>query len=314
MTLVLVAGLANPTLAAGIAAELGITLAEREATRFPDGEMRVELRTSVRGSDTYLVQPTGPPVEEHLFQLLLLADACRRAGAARITAVSPYLGYARQDRRAMGREPVAARLVADLIAAAGVHRVVAVDLHGSGAEGIFSVPLEHLTAVPLLTPPLATWQPEAPVIVAPDLGATKLADRYGGLLGMPVAFVHKQRLSGERVVVRRVTGEVRGCSPLVIDDMLSTGGTLEAAIRALLDAGCRSDVAVAVTHGLFVGQAVQRLRALPVRRLVTTDSIAVPDDRTAGLPLERVTLARLLADAIRRLHEERSLEDLLVHA
>ena len=312
MSLVLLAGTSNPALAEAIATHLGVPLAEREASRFPDGEMQVEVRTSVRGCDIYLIQPTGPPVEEHLFQLLLLADACRRAGAARLTAVVPYLGYARQDRRGTGREPVGARVIADLLAAGGLHRTVAVDLHSASLEGVFGMPLEHLTAVPLLADALLAGLRDDAIIVAPDLGATKLAERYARVLGLSVAFVHKRRLTGATVSVRGVTGEVRGRTPLVVDDMITTGGTVEAAIRALLEAGAREEITVAATHGLLVGDAARRLGALPIRRLLTTDSVAAPD--ATGLPLERIGLAPLLADAISRLHSGRSLSDLIVHA
>ncbi|HEU5041845.1 MAG TPA: ribose-phosphate pyrophosphokinase, partial [Gemmatimonadales bacterium] len=252
-----------------------------------------------------------PPVEEHLFQLLLLADACRRAGAARLTAIVPYLGYGRQDRRASGREPVGARLVADLLAAAGLDRIVAVDLHSGTLEGIFTTPLEHLTAVPILCEALRPRLPADAVIVAPDLGATKLAERYARLLGLPAALVHKRRLSGERVAVRGVTGEVRDRTPLVVDDMITTGGTVEAAVGAVLEAGARPEVTVCATHGLFVGPAMERLARLPVSRLLTTDSVAAPAG--GGPTLERVTLAPLLADAITRLHGDRSLAELIVH-
>ncbi|HWB42738.1 MAG TPA: ribose-phosphate pyrophosphokinase [Gemmatimonadales bacterium] len=309
MSLVLLAGTANPPLAAAVAQCLALPLAEREATRFPDGEMQVEVKTSVRGCDVYLIQPTGPPAEEHLFQLLLLADACRRAGSARLTAVVPYFGYARQDRRATGRDPVGARVVADLLATVGIDRTVSVDLH-SPLEGVFGRPLEHLTAVPLLAERLRAMGTEGCVLVAPDLGATKLAERYARLLDLPVAFVHKQRLSGDEVAVRGVTGEVRDLFPIVVDDMVTTGGTVEAAVWAVLDAGARADVVVAATHGLLVGKAVARLGGLPLKRIVTSDSVPA----TSGtLPVERVGLGALLADAISRLHRDQSLTDLLVH-
>jgi ribose-phosphate pyrophosphokinase len=307
--LTLLAGTAHPALARAVASELGVPLAEREAGRFPDGEMHVEIRTSVRGHDVYLVQPTSPPAEEFLLQLLLLADACRRAGAARLTAVMPYVAYARQDRRGTGREPVGARLLADLLATGGFHRVVAVDLHSPALEGVFTLALEHLTAVPLLARAITAPGPNA-VVVAPDLGATKLAERYARQLDLPVALVHKRRLTGERVTVRGVTGEVRGRVPLVVDDMITTGGTIEAAVGAVLEAGSADEVVVAATHGLFVGEAVRRLAALPLSEVLVTDSVA---GETGALRVRRVTLAPLLAEAIRRLHDDRSLADLLVH-
>jgi ribose-phosphate pyrophosphokinase len=305
-------GTAHPALAAAVAARLGVPPGDRTLERFPDGELHVRLDESVRGDDVYLVQPTGPPVEAHLFELLLLADACRRAGAAGVTAVLPYFGYARHDRRAEGREPVAARLVADLLGAGGVQRVVAVDLHTPALEGVFGVPLEHLSAVPLLAEAARPWAGRDGVVVAPDLGAAKLADRYARRLGLPVAVVHKTRTGGATVTATALTGDVRGRAPLLVDDMISTGGTVEAAARAVLAAGARPEVTVVASHGLFVGPAVERLAALPLRRLLTTDSLPAPAE--APLPLQTESLAALLAEAVERLHRGESLGDLLVHA
>jgi len=309
----LFAGLANPQLAKALAAKLGTSLGALEIDRFPDGELHVAIHESVRGNDVYLIQPTSPPVERHLLELLLVADAAHRAGAARLTAVIPYLGYARQDRRASGREAVGARLVAELLAAGGLlQRVVAVDLHSPAIEGFFGVPLEHLSAVPTLVESVRNSVTENSVIVAPDLGAAKLAERYASSLGLPVAIVHKSRLSGSEVSVRSITGDVRGRAPIMVDDMISTGGTVEAAIEALLSGGCEPYITVVASHGLFVGPAVERLRAAPLRRIVVTDSVSTPEG--LGLPLEVVGLAPLLARAIKCLHNDRSLEGLLTHA
>jgi len=278
--------------------------------RFPDGELHVAVRDSVRGHDVYLIQPTSPPFEVHFLELVLLADSCRRAGAARLTAVIPYFGYARQDRRAEGRESVAARVIADLLAAAGFTRVIAVDLHSPALEGFFPFPVEHLTAVPALADGL---EPDADAtVVAPDLGAVRLADRYGQILELPVAIVHKTRVSGSEVAVRGVTGEVRERAPIIVDDMISTGATIAAAHGALRHAGCRTEVTVVATHALLVSDAVERLRVLGLRHLVVTDTVLLP--LPPRLPLRVVSVAPLLADAIRRLHEGRSLADLLVHA
>jgi ribose-phosphate pyrophosphokinase len=307
----LFAGSANPALADAVATALGTRLGRRELYRFPDGELHVELHDSVRGHDVYLLQPTSPPAEAHLLELLLLADACRRAGAAQLTAIVPYFGYARQDRRASGREPVAARLVADLLAASGLQRVIAVDLHSAGLEAVFSIPLEHLSAVPLLVEALRRRVPGNAVIVAPDFGAARLAERYGALLGLPVAIVHKSRLSGDAVVARGVTGEVQGRVPLLVDDMISTAGTVEAAAKAVIAAGGLPEVTVVASHALLVGPAVYRLGALPLSRLIVTDSVVQPAN--LPLPLQAVTLAPLLAEVVERLHEDRSLSELLVH-
>jgi ribose-phosphate pyrophosphokinase len=294
-------GTANVALAEAVAARLDLHLGNRVLEHFPDGEVHIQVRERVRGGDVFIVQPTGPPVGEHLLELLLLADACRRAGAERITAVVPYSGYARQDRREHAGEPLSARLVAQLVEAAGVVRVVAVDLHTRSVEGCFGIPLEHLSAADLLAeairPPVAR---DDLVLVSPDLGAAKLAERYAARLGLPLAIVHKSRTSGTDVKVGGLVGDVRGRAPIVIDDMISTAGTLAAAIGALLAAGALPDVTVAATHALLVGPAAERLARLPIRRLVATDSLTLPVP--AGVRLERVSLAPLLAEAILRLH------------
>lgn len=312
MPLTIFSGSANRPLAEAISQKLELQLGRAVFHRFPDGELHVEIQESVRGHDIYLIQPTTPPADTHLLELFLLVDACRRAGAAHITAVIPYFSYARQDRRASGREPVAARLIADLLKSSGLHRVVAVDLHTAALEGFFSIPLEHLSAISLLAEAGRPWVRNNTVIVAPDLGAVKLAERYASLLHLPLAIVHKTRISGAEVRVQSVVGDVRGRVPLVVDDMISTGGTLEAAIKALLAAGCSPDgVAVVASHGLFVGPAGERLQTVPIQRLFVTDSVATP----AGLPfsLQVVGLGPRLADAITRLHTNQSLGDLLVH-
>ncbi|HTR21499.1 MAG TPA: ribose-phosphate diphosphokinase, partial [Gemmatimonadales bacterium] len=222
----LIAGSANPQLATAVSTAAGAPLARTAIHRFPDGELHVALGDSVRGQDVYLLQPTSPPVETHAFELMLLADAARRAGAARITGIVPYLGYARQDRRAGGREALGARVMADLLGS-GLERVVAVDLHMPALEGFFSVPIEHLTALGVLVERLALPEVnERGVVVAPDLGAARLADRYARALELPVAMVLKTRLGGTEVVARGVTGDVRGRVPVIVDDMISTGATV----------------------------------------------------------------------------------------
>lgn len=298
------------SLAGAVATALHVPLGMREIERFPDGECHVRVLETVRGRDVYVVASSGPPVEANFFELFLLADACRRAGARRLTAVVPYLGYARQDRRATGREPVGARLVADLIAASGFDRVVAIDVHSPALEGFFSLPFEHLTAVPLLAEALrSSGVGSNDIVVAPDLGAARLADRYAKLLALPVAIVHKTRSSGRDVTAHAVTGEVRGKRPLIVDDMISTGGTIEAASRALAAAGSLPVAAIAVTHGLFVADAGRRLAATGAHRVLVTDSLPAPSD--LPLPLEIVPIGDLLAQAIEHLHEDRSLGDLI---
>jgi ribose-phosphate pyrophosphokinase len=308
--LTIVAGSGNASLAAGIGRELGVPPCERSVLRFPDGELHVQIEETVRGHDVYVVQPTAHPPDEHLMELLFLADACRRAGAERLTAVVPYFGYARQDRRATGREAVGAALVAALIEAVGFSRVIALDLHTPEIEGFFRIPVEHLSATNLLAAAVRTTSDS--VIVAPDLGAIKLAERYRTRLNLPVAAIHKMRLSGSDVSLRGIIGDVRNHAPIIVDDMITTAGTMENAVNGLLAAGCQAPVSIVATHTLLVGPAVSRLDALPLGQLVGTNTVERAADPRAHL--EVVDVAPLIADAIGRLHCGQSLESILVHA
>ena len=309
MNISLFTGNAHPSLAQKTAEHLGLSLGNCEVGRYPDGELRVEVMDTVRGQDVYLLQPTSPPAEEHLLVLLLLADACRRAGADRLTAVIPYFGYARQDRRTHGRTPVAARLVADLLSSSGFDRVVTIDLHGRALEGCFSIPVEHLSARSRLIEVIQEKLPENAIIVASDLGAMKLAESWSRALNLPTAIIHKHRESGEKVSVRDITGDVRGRTPILVDDMITTGGTMCAAIETLLAAGAAPSIHIAATHGLFVGQAVPRLSAFPISRIVVADTVAERD--YGSLPIEVASVAPLLANAIHHLHKGHSLGELL---
>ena len=303
-------GSASVRLGAEVCETLEVVPAAYECRHFPDGEMQVEVR-QVGGCDVFLLQSTSPPVERHLMELLLLADACRRAGARRLTAIVPYLGYARQDRRG-DRRSLGARVMANLIATAGLDRLMLVDAHTSAIEGFFDIPLEHLTAVPLLARAAAPAMHEHSVVVAPDLGAVKRAREYARLLRLPMAFIHKTRLSGEDVEAHGVIGDVRNRAPLVIDDMLSTGATLAAAAAALRAAGALEPMAVAVTHALLVGRALEVLQRLPISRLIVSDTVTI--EAPAVRQLEVTSVAPLVATAIRRAFHDESLADLCVPA
>jgi ribose-phosphate pyrophosphokinase len=309
MTLRIMAGTANRALADAVAAALYTEPASPVVERFPDGELRPVV-DGVRGSDVYLVQPTGPPVNEHVMELLLSVDACRRAGGGRITAVVPYFGYARQDRRRRAGEAIGVRVVADALASAGAQRLIVVDPHTVALEAICAVAVEMLTAVPVLAGALGEQAPDGAVVVAPDLGAVKLARHYAALLSRSVAVVCKTRLSGTSVVAEDLVGDVDGRSVVVVDDMISTGGTIEAAVEVLLGRGAASEIVVVATHGLFVDSAVKRLNHFPLRSLLVTDSIT--QSVVPGLPLEVCSVAPLLADAIGRLHRDEPVDDLLV--
>jgi len=309
MDAVLIAGSSNPPLAQEIAHLLGVTLGNRILTRAPDGELQVEIRETVRARDVFLIQPTAPPPDQNLMELMLLADTCRRAGANHITAIAPYFAYARQDRSASGLRAVAAHLIAELLRNAGLGRIVAVDLHTTSIESAFGIALEHLSAVTLLSKALVGRVPADSIVVAPDMGAVRLAEQYARALNLPMAIIHKLRISSEEVVAHTLIGQVQGRTPLIVDDMIVTGATIEAALKLLLASGSRADVTVAATHGLLVGPAATRLAALPIKRLLVTDSILIPSG--LPLPIEITSLAPLLAEVISRLHSGKSLSDLL---
>jgi ribose-phosphate pyrophosphokinase len=309
--MMVLAGPASVQLGADVCETLQLAPAAYECRRFPDGEMQIEIQESIRGRDVFLLQSTSPPAEQHLMELLLLADTCRRAGAGRLTAVIPYLGYARQDRRA-NRRSLGARVMANLIGTARFDRLMLVDAHTPAIEGFFDVPAEHLTAVPLLARAVAPGVRENAVVVAPDLGAVKRAREYARLLRVPMAFIHKTRLDGEEVEAHGVIGDVRGRLPLIVDDMLSTGGTLAAAIGALRAAGAVEPMTVAVTHALLAGRARDILRTLPLTRLFASDTVTI--EPPAVPCLEVISIAPLIATAIRRDHRDESLADLRMPA
>jgi ribose-phosphate pyrophosphokinase len=294
----LFSGRAHPGLAAAIAADLGIELGNCILENFPDHEIGVQIVDSVEGCHVFLLQPTGPPAADHFLELMLMADACKRGGAVRVTALVPYFGYGRQDRKAQPGEPVGARLMAELMESR-IDRLVTVDLHTPAIEGFFRIPVEHVSAIPLLAAGLRPGLAPHSVLVAPDLGAAKMARRYSQLLDLPVAYIYKARLSGSRISVREVVGEVKGRSPVLVDDMISTGATLVSAMDAVLDRGCMPHFTLAATHALLVGDAVQQLASFPLSRLIVTDSIAQLN--FGSLPVQVVSLKTILAEAIRKL-------------
>jgi len=309
MTPILITGSAHPSLAQAIAGELESELAPCLLERFPDGEQQVEVQACVRGRAVFLVQPLGPPVGENLLELLLLADACHRAGADSVAAVAPYVGYARQDRAAREGQPLGARVLAEALGTGRLSQVVAVDLHSPVIASCTRAPVAHLSAVPALVEALRPHARHDWVVVAPDLGAVKLAEAYARPLGLPMAVVHKLRASGTEVAVQGVVGSVMGKLPLVVDDMISTGATVDAAVDALLAHGCRREITVAATHGLLAGKAVERLSRPELARVLIADSLP-PPPRPPGR-LEVVRLAPLLAEAVRRLGSARGLGELL---
>jgi len=305
--LILFGGTSNPALAEAIARELGCELAPSMVERHPDGELTVRLLESVRRREVFVVQPTSPPVNDHLVELLAFADACRRSAAARVTAVVPYFGYARADRRDCRREPITASMVANLMQAAGVQHVLAVDLHTAQAEGFFQVPVDAITAVPSLCEDLRGRLPDDLVVVSPDAGRVREATQFAQRLGASLAVILKHRTSGRETHVTHLVGDVRGRACLLVDDMISTGGTLVGSMEALHHAGAR-ECYVAATHGLLIGDAARRLDAAGVREVVVTDTVDVPSRDWPRLRV--VSLAPLLAEAIRRMVSSESVSEL----
>ena len=299
----IVSGSANPGLAHAVANHLGVDADGCTLQRFADGELRPQIE-NVCGADVYIVAPTSPPVNEHLVELLLLVDACRRSRAGRVTAVVPYFGYARQDRRTAPGQALGSAVVAGAIAAAGADRLVVVDPHTPSLEAVCRIPAETLSAVPALAGALAGHLPDGTVVVAPDLGAVKLAERYAAVLRGPVAVVRKQREAGSAVAALDVAGDVRGRPAVIVDDMITTGATIEAAVELLRARGAAPDIVVAATHGLFVHAAADRLQQLGLRRVLVTDSVAV---KNTGATIEITSLAPTIADAIACLHADKPL-------
>ncbi len=303
-------GTSNPGLTQAIAETLGIQVGRAKIDRFPDGETTIKLEDDVRGRDAFLVQSTSPPVNENLMELLIFIDCLRRASARRITAVVPYFGYARQDRKSEGRTPITAKLVANLISEAGAHRVLAMDLHAEQIQGFFDLPLDHLSAMPVIAGYVEKMQLRDCVIVSPDVGNVKQATAYAVKLGMELAVIDKRRLGGDSTLASRVIGDVRGKMVLLFDDMVTTAGTATEAVRILREHGARRFV-LAATHPIFAGPAVERVRAARIDQIVVTNTIPLGPGIRDGLPQVTVlSVAPLLGEAIRRIHLNQSVSAL----
>jgi ribose-phosphate pyrophosphokinase len=306
-TVKILAGTAHRDLAERIAAKAGVGLCDAEISRFPDGESFVKIVENVRGRDVYIIQPTSYPPNENLMELLIMIDAARRASAKRITAVLPYYGYARQDRKDQPRVPITAKLVANLLVAAGTNRLLTMDLHAQQIQGFFDIPVDHLYAAPVFVKYLRDKKLKNLVMVAPDTGGMKLAAAYADLLDAGVAVVGKERMTAERVEATHLVGDVKGCNAVLVDDMTSTAGTLTAAAELLQKAGA-SSVRAAVSHSLLNCKGVERLNNSPIEEMVTTDS--VPPRCEVGDKVTVLSVAELLAEAICRIHNNASVTSL----
>ena len=300
-------GTANPLLAQRIADYLGIPLGKAQITRFPDGETWVKILENVRGKDVFVVQPTSHPPNENLMELLIMIDAMQRASAARITAVLPFYGYARQDRKDQPRVPITAKLVANLIVAAGTNRLLTVDLHAQQIQGFFDIPVDHLYASPVIGKYLLEKQLSRLVVVSPDTGGLKMAHGYAQMLNAGLALVAKQRKGPSEVEVLTMVGDVQGCTCVLVDDLATTAGTLCAAAKVIKENGA-ADVYAAVTHAVIAPAGVERLKTCPIKELIVTDTVPLKD--TAGLPITTLSVASLLGEAIVRIHDNQSVSSL----
>ena len=306
----LVSGRSHPALAHEIAAHLGIELANVKLREFANGEIYCKYDESLRGSDIFIVQTHCGPVNDSLMEQLIMIDAAKRASAKRITAVCPYYGYSRQDRKASGREPITAKLVADMLQVAGADRVVSVDLHSGQIQGFFDVPFDHLTAMPVLVEELQRQRVRDLVIVAPDAGRVRVAERFSQHVGADLAFVHKRRPRGSANLVEAldVVGAVAGRHCVLIDDMIDTAGTICAAAELLAERGA-SDVWAMATHGVLSDPALERLEKSHLARVVVTNTLPVPEDRRIE-KLEVLSVARLIAHAIDAVFEDTSVSEI----
>ena len=304
----LIGGSANPGLSKAISAQLGIPLTDARLRRFPDGEINVKIEDSMRGHDVFVIQPTSPPVNEHLMELFIILDALRRASAGRVTAVVPYYGYARKERKTQPREPISAKLIANFITLAGADRLLLLDLHAEAIEGFFDVPTDHLSPHRIIADHLRTLDLQHLTIVAPDAGGGRRAEAVANQLEAPIAFGYKRRSGDDEVEVIAVSGDVHGRDCVVVEDIITTGGTISKLATALLSQGANR-VLIAATHPVLTEGAIERLKKANVEQVIVTDSVPIPLEKL-GPQITVLSVAPLLAEAIIRVHENRSVSEL----
>jgi len=304
-------GNANPALMTDVCLELGIEPGEVSLKRFADGEIQLQILENVRGADAFALQPTCTPVEQNLFELLLMIDALKRASAGRITAVLPYYGYARQDRKDRPRVPISAKLVASLLERAGADRILALDLHAAQIQGFFDIPVDHLFAAPVMIEHFRSAQSGSLTVVSPDAGGVERARAFAKRLNAPLAIIDKRREQANIAEIMNIIGDVRGRHCIMVDDLIDTGGTLVKGAEALYDAGAES-VSACATHGVLSGSAVSRFEQSRLKELVVTNSIPLKDEALQCAKIRVLSVAPLLARAIQSIHEGGSISTLFV--
>ena len=302
-------GSSNPALASNVCKYLGIPVGGAQIDRFPDGEKVIRVEDDVRGKDCFVLQSTCEPVDEHLVELLIYLDCLRRASASRITAVIPYFGYARQDRKDEGRVPITAKLVANIITSAGADRVLAIDLHAKQLQGFFDIPVDHLTGELVLNKYFRDKKINNLTVVSPDVGNMKIAARYAEHLGGELAIVYKKRFSGSKVEANEMIGEVEGRNILMCDDIIATAGTVCSAAGLLKERGAET-IYVGATHGIFALQALERLAEAPIEEVVVTDTVPSSEQAKKVDRVKVLSVAAMLGEAIKRIHRNESVSNL----
>ena len=303
----------NPDLAARIAERLELPVGKSSVGMFSDGEISVNLYETVRGSDVFVVQSTSEPVNDHLMELLIMIDALKRASAGRITAVIPYMGYARQDRKAKARDPISAKLVADLISTAGADRVLTMDLHAAQIQGFFNIPVDHLLGVPILAPYYAKKfgrDRDDVVVVSPDLGSVTRARNFAQRLNVPLAIIDKRRPKANVSEVMNIIGDVKDKTVILVDDMIDTAGTITHGAQALVDYGAK-EVYACCTHPVLSGPAIERIQNSPISELLVLDTISLPEEKKID-KIKTMSVAPVFAEAIERIYEDLSVSTLFI--
>jgi ribose-phosphate pyrophosphokinase len=304
-------GSANPALAEELCACLGIPLGKASLRQFADGEIYLQIQENVRGTDVFVVQPTCTPVDRHIMELLLMIDALKRSSAERITAVLPYYGYARQDRKDKPRVPISAKLIASLIERAGADRILALDLHAAQIQGFFDVPVDHLFAAPVMIEYFKPQETPHLTVVSPDAGGVERARAFAKRLKAPLAIIDKRREDVNVAEVMHIIGRVRGRNCLIVDDLIDTGGTLVKATEALLEKGAIS-VSACATHAVLSGPAVERIESSQLKEVVLTNSIPLSEEAGRSSKVRSLSVAKLLATAVQSIHEETSISVLFI--
>ena len=301
-----IAGNSNRPLAEAVAAELKLPLSEAEVGKFSDGEISITLPQTVRGKDVFIIQSTSIPVNDNLMELLIMIDACKRASAGRVTAVMPYFGYARQDRKARPRDPITAKLVADILTSAGADRVLTMDLHAAQIQGFFDIPVDHLYGAPILARYFKNKMNEDWVVVSPDVGSVGRARNFASRVNAALAIVDKRRPKANAIEVMNVIGDVAGKSCIMVDDMIDTAGTICQGAEALVKNGAK-EVYACCTHGVLSGPAMERLIASPIKEIVVLDTINLPDNVKNNPKIKVLSVAKLVAKAITTIYSDTSL-------